>query len=67
LTRLSEGHTHGAALDALKAEFSEAEQVQLTLLINIITGWNRVAVAFDLWLETPATKARDATQLQAAA
>lgn len=66
LTRLSEGHSHGAALEALRAHFTEAEQVQLTLLINIINGWNRLAVAFDMWLETPATKARDAAQAKAA-
>jgi AhpD family alkylhydroperoxidase len=67
LTRLSEGHTHATAYDALKAEFSPEEQVQLTLLINIINGWNRLAVGFDLWLETPATKARDAAQIKVAA
>lgn len=67
LTRLSEGHAHAAAYDALKAEFTAEEQVQLTMLINIINGWNRLAVAFDMWLETPATKARDAAQMKAAA
>lgn len=51
LTRLSEGHTHRAAYEALAAEFSEEEQVKLTLMINIITGWNRLAVGFDLWIE----------------
>lgn len=32
--------------DALKAEFSEEEQVQLTMLIVAINGWNRINVAF---------------------
>jgi alkylhydroperoxidase family enzyme len=46
LTRLSEGHTHESAYEALKAHFTEEEQVKLTLLINIINGWNRIAVGF---------------------
>ena len=46
LTRLSEGHTHESAYEALKAEFTEEEQVKLTLMINVINGWNRLAVGF---------------------
>ncbi len=57
LTRLSEGHTQQAAKDGLEAHFTAEEQVKLTLMINIINGWNRLAVGFDLWLETPAAKA----------
>ncbi|MFL9841388.1 carboxymuconolactone decarboxylase family protein [Sphingomonas sp. ST-64] len=57
LTRLSEGHTHHEAYDALAAEFSEEEQVKLTLMINVITGWNRLAVGFDMWIEPAAAKA----------
>jgi AhpD family alkylhydroperoxidase len=57
LTRLSEGHTHEAAYDALKAEFSEEEQVKLTLMINVINGWNRLAVGFGLWLDMAPAKA----------
>lgn len=51
LTRLSEGHGHGQAHEALRAEFSEEEQVKLTLMINLINGWNRLAVGFDLWYD----------------
>ena len=36
LTRLSEGHTHESAYEALKAQFSKEEQVKLTLMINVI-------------------------------
>ena len=54
LTRLSEGHTQEAARAGLKAHFTEEEQVKLTLMINVINGWNRLAVGFDLWVETPA-------------
>ncbi len=57
LTRIAEGHQHKTALEALKAHFSEEEQVALTLMINIINGWNRIAVGFGLWYETEATKA----------
>ena len=41
--------------------------MQLTLAINIINGWNRLAVGFGLWRETPGTKARDAAQAKVAA
>jgi AhpD family alkylhydroperoxidase len=57
LTRLSEGHTHESAYGALKAQFSDEEQVKLTLMINIINGWNRLAVGFGTWIEPAAAKA----------
>ena len=56
LTKISQGHTHDAAYEALAEHFTEEEQVKLTLLINVINGWNRIAVGFGLWIETPATK-----------
>jgi len=53
LTRLSEGHDgQEIAYEALEAEFSEEEQVKLTLMINIINGWNRFGVGFGMWMET---------------
>ena len=57
LTRLSEGHAHAAAYEALKAQFTEEEQVKLTLMINVINGWNRLAVGFGLFVEPAAAKA----------
>jgi AhpD family alkylhydroperoxidase len=57
LTRLSEGHTHKSAYEALKAEFAAEEQVNLTLVINIINGWNRLAVGFGVWVDPAAAKA----------
>ena len=57
LTTVSQGHTQKTAKDALEAHFSPEEQVNLTLMINVINGWNRIAVGFDLWYEMPATKA----------
>ena len=47
LTKLSE--TRNApddAYEALKAEFTEEEQVKLTMLIVAINGWNRINVGF---------------------
>ncbi|HEX6833703.1 MAG TPA: carboxymuconolactone decarboxylase family protein [Rudaea sp.] len=57
LTRLCEGDAHNAAYAALKAHFTDEEQVKLTLQINIINGWNRLAVGFGLWMEPAAIKA----------
>lgn len=51
LTRLSEDHPAEDAHEALKAQFTEEEQVKLTLMINVINGWNRIAVGFNLWLD----------------
>ena len=56
LTRLSEGHTHESAYEALKAQFTEEEQVKLTLMINVINGWNRIAVGFRGWVDPAAVK-----------
>jgi AhpD family alkylhydroperoxidase len=44
------------AREELQAHFTEEEQVKLTLMINVINGWNRLAVGFGLWHE-PAVKA----------
>jgi AhpD family alkylhydroperoxidase len=57
LTRISEGHTHESAYETLKLHFTEEEQVKLTLLINIINGWNRIAIGFGLWADPAAIKA----------
>ncbi len=57
LTRLSEGHTHESAYEALQAQFTEAERVKLTLMINIINGWNRIAVGFGAFADPAAVKA----------
>jgi alkylhydroperoxidase family enzyme len=57
LTKLSEGHAHESAYQALRAQFSEEEQVKLSLMINVINGWNRLAVGFGLWVDPEAVKA----------
>jgi AhpD family alkylhydroperoxidase len=56
VTRLSEGHTHESAYEALEAQFTEAERVKLTLMINIINGWNRIAVGFGAFADPAAIK-----------
>src|ERR1700677_1370992 len=56
LTRLSEGHTHESAYEILKAQFSEEEQVKLTLMINVINGWNRIAVGFGQFVDPAEAK-----------
>jgi AhpD family alkylhydroperoxidase len=57
LARQSEGHTHEAAFGALKAQFTAEEQVILTLVINVICGWNRLAVSFGVWADRAAANA----------
>jgi AhpD family alkylhydroperoxidase len=56
LTRLCEGEREGgggraSAYEALKAHFTEEEQVKLTVTINVINGYNRLAVGFGLYLD----------------
>ena len=60
LTRLSEEHTHASAYEALKAHFTEEEQVKLTLTIVVINGWNRIAVGFGGFVDPAAIKAKAA-------
>jgi AhpD family alkylhydroperoxidase len=57
LTRVSEAHTQESAYDALKAHFTEEERVKLTLLINVINGWNRICIGFSLWSDPADIKA----------
>jgi AhpD family alkylhydroperoxidase len=51
LTRLSEGHALESAREALKAEFTDADQVKLTMMINVINGWNRLSVGFGMFID----------------
>jgi AhpD family alkylhydroperoxidase len=57
LTRLSEGPALGSVYESLAAQFTEEERVKLTITINMINGWNRLAVGFSLFA--------DAAQLRA--
>lgn len=46
LTKLLETGVPDEAYAAVTAEFSDAEVVQLTMLINVINGFNRIGVGF---------------------
>lgn len=54
LTQLCEGESgsgRASAYETLKAHFTEEEQVKLTVAINVINGYNRLAVGFGLYLD----------------
>jgi AhpD family alkylhydroperoxidase len=57
LTRLSEGPELEGAREALWAQFNKEEQVKLTLMINVINGWNRIAVGFQQFVDPAEAKA----------
>jgi AhpD family alkylhydroperoxidase len=46
LTRIAETHAPDEDYAALQAQFSEAEIVELSLLIATINAWNRLAIGF---------------------
>jgi AhpD family alkylhydroperoxidase len=58
LTRLSEGQDQRreSAYQGLQAQFTEEEQVKLTLMVNVINGWNRIAVGFGLFADPAVAK-----------
>lgn len=58
LTTLAAGHPQETARRELQAAFTKEEQVKLTLMINVINGWNRLAVGFGLWIDTAATRSQ---------
>jgi AhpD family alkylhydroperoxidase len=46
LTRLADTHAPDADYAALAAEFSDAEQVRLTMMIGVINSFNKLGVGF---------------------
>ena len=46
LTLISETHAPDEDYEAMRAQFSESEAVNLTVLIGAINAWNRVAIGF---------------------
>jgi AhpD family alkylhydroperoxidase len=60
LTRLGEGHALESAREALQAQFTREEQVKLTLMVNIINGWNRIAVGFGMFIDPAEAKSAQA-------
>jgi len=49
ITQIATLRAPDAVYQALDAQFSKEEQVKLTLAINAINGWNRLAVGFNLY------------------
>ncbi len=46
LTLIADDRVPDAVWESVKPHFSEAEMVDLTLLVSAINGWNRLAIAF---------------------
>jgi AhpD family alkylhydroperoxidase len=46
LTLISQNHVPDAVWEAIRPHFSDAELVELTLLITSINSWNRFSIAF---------------------
>ncbi|MGE0037542.1 MAG: carboxymuconolactone decarboxylase family protein [Xanthobacteraceae bacterium] len=60
LTRLCEEHDLKSAREALQAQFTKEEQVKLTLMVNVINGWNRIAVGFGMFIDPAEAKTTQA-------
>ncbi|MEO7104966.1 MAG: carboxymuconolactone decarboxylase family protein [Rhodoferax sp.] len=46
LTLIAQTHAPDADYEDLRANFNDAEQVALTMAINLINSWNRLGIAF---------------------
>src|SRR6476620_12539428 len=46
LTLIAETHAPDDLYEAMRAQFSESEAVNLTVLIGAVNAWNRVAIGF---------------------
>jgi AhpD family alkylhydroperoxidase len=45
VTNIQEGHAPDAMYEAVRAEFTDLETVNLTLVISTINAWNRIAIS----------------------
>ena len=45
VTNIQEGHAPDAVYEELRAQFSDVETVNLTLVITTINAWNRLAIS----------------------
>jgi AhpD family alkylhydroperoxidase len=45
VTNIQDGHAPDVLYEAVRAEFTEVETVNLTLAISAINAWNRIAIA----------------------
>ena len=57
VTLISETHAPDDVYEQVRAQFSEVETVNLTMLVASINAWNRIAISFR---STPPVKARAA-------
>jgi AhpD family alkylhydroperoxidase len=48
VTRISETHAPDDVYEEARAQFSEADMANLTMLIATINAWNRIAISFRL-------------------
>ncbi len=46
MTLVSETHVPDDVYEDVRAQFSEAETVNLTMLVATINAWNRIAISF---------------------
>jgi AhpD family alkylhydroperoxidase len=49
LTEIATKRAPDAVYEMLDAQFSKDEQFKLTMMVNVINGWNRLAVGFNLY------------------
>jgi alkylhydroperoxidase family enzyme len=45
VTNIQDGHAPDVVFDEVRAHFSDAETVNLTLVITTINAWNRIAIS----------------------
>jgi alkylhydroperoxidase family enzyme len=60
VTLISKTHAPDDVYAELRAHFSEAETVNLTMLIATINAWNRIAISFRAVPEVKTAKANAA-------
>lgn len=46
MTLISQTHAPDETYEQVRAQFSDEETVNLTMLIGAINAWNRIAIAF---------------------
>jgi AhpD family alkylhydroperoxidase len=51
VTDIQDGHAQDVLYDAVRAQFSDVETVNLTLVITTINAWNRISIALGRYSE----------------
>jgi len=49
LTQIADKRAPDQVYSAFTAQFSDEEQVKLTMAITVINAWNRIAIGFDMY------------------